>query len=279
MDIFPLLRFLYRTFQGTLFPTQLQLGRQLSRLPPEVRSQCLERWNTKKDTDPHKYPGAHYSLENPYFIANESLNACNQNNPTELSDCRNEKTQQPKTEITTGLSISPPLCGAQLSEENGCASVGDSEGISSSSQKITHITSELGPTMTEETFQWNSAVDQSDFSLLNWITSTPLFKGSGRDSPWSSSSLQNVRQDNTVPCSCSSPQDFKVLPEKNTICFQEQIQRSAKETVLIPESFESTFLWHRTLAFCFICTQKEYNGIALIISRDETGNPRYIMLF
>ncbi|KAL8190164.1 UNVERIFIED_CONTAM: putative phospholipid-transporting ATPase VA [Gekko kuhli] len=47
-------RFLYRTFQGTLFPTQLQLGRQLSKLPPEVRSQCLERWNTNKDTDSHK---------------------------------------------------------------------------------------------------------------------------------------------------------------------------------------------------------------------------------
>ncbi|XP_060119468.1 phospholipid-transporting ATPase VA-like, partial [Heteronotia binoei] len=235
-------RFLYRTFQGTLFPTQLHLGRQLSNLPPEVRCQCLERWNTKKDTDPHKYPGIHYSLENPYFIANDSLNACNQNSPTELSDRGNEKTLQPKTETTTGLKISPPLCGAQLSDENGHASVADSEGISSKFQKITHITSELGPTMAEETFQWNSAVDQSDFSLLNWITSTPLFKGSGRDSPGSSSSLQNVRQNNTAPFSCSSSQDFKVLPEQNSTCFQEQIHRSAKEAVLIPESFESTFL-------------------------------------
>ncbi|XP_015275141.1 PREDICTED: probable phospholipid-transporting ATPase VA [Gekko japonicus] len=235
-------RFLYRTFQGTLFPTQLQLGRQLSKLPPEVRSQCLERWNTNKDADPHKYPGAHYSLENPYFIANDSLNACSQNSTTKLSDHKNEKTQQLKTETTTGLNISPPLCGAQLSEENGQASVADSEGISSSLPKRAHITSELGSTMAEETFQWNSAVDQSDFSLLNWIASTPLFKGSGRDAPWSSSSLQNVRQDNTALGSCGSPQDFKVLPEQNSACFQEQIQRSVKETVLIPESLESTFL-------------------------------------
>ncbi|XP_077199553.1 phospholipid-transporting ATPase VA isoform X2 [Paroedura picta] len=232
-------RFLYRTFQGTLFPTQLQLGRQLSRLPPEVRSQCLERWNTKKDTDPHKYPGGHFSLENPYFIANDSLNACNLNSPTKLSDRGNEKTQKPKTETTN---ISPPHCGAQLAEENGPASEADNEGISSSFQKIAHIKSELGPTMAEEAFQRNSAGEQSEFSLLNWITSTPLFKGIGRDSPWSSGSLKNVRQDNTTPCSCSSPQDFKVLPEQNSTHFQEQIQRSAKETVLIPESFESTFL-------------------------------------
>ncbi|XP_054829009.1 LOW QUALITY PROTEIN: phospholipid-transporting ATPase VA [Eublepharis macularius] len=234
-------RFLYRTFQGTLFPTQLQLGRQLSRLPPEVRSQHLERWNTKKDTDPHKYPCFHYSLKNPYFIANDSLNACNQSNPTELSDHRNEQTQKPKTETTTGLNITPHFLGAQLSEENGHVSVTHSEGTSPSFHKIAHITSELEPTMAEETFQWNSAVDQSDFSLLNWITSTPLFNGIGRDSPRSSSCLQNVRQDNT-PCSGSSPPDLKVLPEQNSTCFQEQIKKCAKETVLIPESFESTFL-------------------------------------
>lgn len=238
---FPLLRFLYRTLQGTLFPTQLQLGRQLSKLPPEVRSQCLERWNTKEDTDPHKYPNVHYSLENPYFIANDSLNVCNQNSPTELSERGSENTQHSKKEIATDLNISPPLCGAQLCEENGYTSVADGEGISSSFQKTTHIKSELGPTVAEETFQWNAVVNQSDFSLLNWITSTPLFKGSGRDSPWSSNSLQNVRQDNTAVCSYSSPQDFKDL-QKNSTCFQEQIQRSAKETVLIPDSFESTFL-------------------------------------
>ncbi|XP_048351262.1 phospholipid-transporting ATPase VA isoform X2 [Sphaerodactylus townsendi] len=233
-------RFLYRTFQGTLFPTQLQLGRQLSRLPPEVRSQCLERWNTRKDTDPHKYPCAHYALKNPYFVANDSLNACNQNSPTELSDHGNEKSQQPKTETTTGLNISPPL-GAQF-EENGQTSVAHSEGTSPSSHKITHVALELEPTMTDETFQSNSAIDQSDFSLLTWITSTPLFKGIGRDSLRSSSSLQIIGQDNTAPCSFSCPRDFKVLPEQNSTSSQEQIRRSAKKTVLIPESFESTFL-------------------------------------
>nr|XP_056718146.1 phospholipid-transporting ATPase VA-like [Euleptes europaea] len=235
-------RFLYRTFQGTLFPTQPQLGRQLSRLPPEFRSQCLERWNITKDTNPHKYPCALYSLENPYFIANDSLNACNQNSPTELSDHGSEKCQQPKTEITTGLNISPPLLAAQLSEENGHASVAHSEGASPNFHRITHITSELEPTIAEEAFQLNSAVDQSDFSLLTWITSTPLFKGIGRDSTRSSSSLQNVGQDSIAPCSCSCSQDCKALPEQTSTCFQEQIQRSAKETVLIPESFESTFL-------------------------------------
>uniref|UniRef100_A0A8D2P5E6 Phospholipid-transporting ATPase n=1 Tax=Zosterops lateralis melanops TaxID=1220523 RepID=A0A8D2P5E6_ZOSLA len=41
-------RFLYRTLQGTLFPTQLQLGRQLSKLSPETRTQLLAKLNVKE---------------------------------------------------------------------------------------------------------------------------------------------------------------------------------------------------------------------------------------
>uniref|UniRef100_A0A8B9MRP0 Phospholipid-transporting ATPase n=1 Tax=Accipiter nisus TaxID=211598 RepID=A0A8B9MRP0_9AVES len=43
-------RFLYRTLQGTLFPTQLQLGRQLSKLSPQNRTQLLTKLNVRRQT-------------------------------------------------------------------------------------------------------------------------------------------------------------------------------------------------------------------------------------
>lgn len=217
----------------------MQLGLQWSRLSPEALSQLLNRWNSKKETKPHKYQYAHYSLENPYFISSDSLKACNKNSPTGLSQHRNQLTQSPEivTESTTGLNHPAPLLGAQLVEENGHHSVTNSQ--ETSMCKVTQDTSELEPISAEEAFQWTSAVDQSDFSLLNWITSTPLFNGS--DLPWSSSCLQNVRKDSTVLGNHDVPQDFKGLTEQNPVCFQEQMKKS-EGGCFKSETLESTFL-------------------------------------
>ncbi|XP_066478678.1 phospholipid-transporting ATPase VA [Tiliqua scincoides] len=236
-------RFLFRTLQGTLFPTQLQLGRQLSRLPAETRNQLLNRWNAEKDTNSHKSPSAPYSPESPYFIATNSLlKACNQNSSTRLSQHGNDLIQPPKTKIesATGLNIPAPFLGAQLCEENGHSSGAPSQETPLDFH-TTPGTSELEPTPLEETLRWNPTSGLSDFSLLNWITSTPLFNDIGRDFPWSSSNLQNVRQDNTALDSFSSPQDFIGLTEQNSVCFQEQTKKSA-DGCFKAESPETTFL-------------------------------------
>ncbi|XP_053167511.1 phospholipid-transporting ATPase VA isoform X2 [Hemicordylus capensis] len=236
-------RFLYRTLQGTLFPTQLQLGRQLSKLPPEARNQFLNRWNMKKDTDTPKSPCAPYSPEELYFISSDSLKACNQNSSTDLSQHGNALAQPPKIKTqsgsTTGVNIPVSPLGAQICEENGHFSVASSQETSLDFHRV-HGTSELEPTLVEETFQW-PAVNQSDFSLLNWITSTPLFDGIERDFPWSSSGLPNMRQGNTALASCSSPLDLRDLAEQNSASFQEQTRRSA-DGCFKHESLESTFL-------------------------------------
>uniref|UniRef100_A0A8C8S012 Phospholipid-transporting ATPase n=1 Tax=Pelusios castaneus TaxID=367368 RepID=A0A8C8S012_9SAUR len=156
-------RFLYRTLQGTVFPTQLQLGRQLTRLPPETRSQNLDR-NCSK--------------------------VCNQNPTSQPFQHGNEPAFPTNTraEHTTGLSVmaSPP--GALLCGENKHSSVANSE---VQSPRIPHNTSEMESISVGEMFPWNSTIDQSGFSLLNWITSTPLFIRFGRVLQLSPSPLQN----------------------------------------------------------------------------------------
>ncbi|KAJ6667504.1 hypothetical protein lerEdw1_016625 [Lerista edwardsae] len=228
-------RFLFRTLQGTFFPTQLQLGRQLSRLPAEARNQLFNRWNTKKDTSPHQSPSVPSSPESPYFIASNSLlKACNQNSSTGPSRHGNDPIQPPetKTESAKGLNIPALPLGAQVCEENGHSSVAP--------RQETPIDSELEPAPLEECLHWNPMGDLSDFSLLNWITSTPLFNGIGRDSQWSSSNLQNMRQDNTALGSFSSPQDSRGVTEQNSVCFLEQTKRSA-DGCCKAEALETTF--------------------------------------
>lgn len=214
----------------------------MSSLPAEARNQLLNRWNTKKDTNPHKSPSAPYFPGSPHFIASNSLlKGCNQNSSTVLSQQGNDLIQSPKTttESATGLNI-PASFGAQLCEENGHSSGATSQGTHSDLH-TTPCTSELEPIPLEETLPWNPTVGLSDFNLLNWITSTPLFNDIGRDFPWSSSNLQNVRQENTALDSFSSPQDFRGLTEQNSVCFPEKIKMSA-DGCFTADSLETTFL-------------------------------------
>ncbi|XP_053240092.1 phospholipid-transporting ATPase VA isoform X1 [Podarcis raffonei] len=231
-------RFLYRTLQGTVFPTQLQLGRQLSKMPPDARNQLLNRWHTKKEAGPHKYTCAHYSPETPHSLLGDSLKACCQNSPSRLSQQGKEQAKQPKTIPTTGLNPPAPPLGAQLYEGDGCF-------LSARSQEETPLgfhkgTSELEPNLVDETFQKNSTADQADFSLLNWITSTSLFNGIERELPWLSSSLQNGRWDNAAPGGCGS-QDLKGSAEQASTCFQEEGGK-ASGSFFHTEPLESTCL-------------------------------------
>ncbi|XP_008105306.2 phospholipid-transporting ATPase VA isoform X1 [Anolis carolinensis] len=231
-------RFLYRTLQGTVFPTQLQLGRQLSRMPPDTRNRLVHRWNTKKEIDPHKYPSAYYTPQSSCCIANHSQKACNRNSLIDVSQCGNELSPPlPKSEPKIDLNIPAPPLGARLYEENGNLSVPDKP--DKATMSFPKDTSEFEPTLVEETFQWSSRLGQSDFSLFTCITSTPLFNETGKDQPWLSVSLQNVKQDSTTPYTHSS-HTFRDS-EQNPACFQEQGEKSG-DGCFKNESLESTFL-------------------------------------
>uniref|UniRef100_A0A8C8S1E2 Phospholipid-transporting ATPase n=1 Tax=Pelusios castaneus TaxID=367368 RepID=A0A8C8S1E2_9SAUR len=220
----------------------LQLGRQLTRLPPETRSQNLDRLNIKKESIPQQPPCAEHSPQNPQSKIRNCSKVCNQNPTSQPFQHGNEPAFPTNTraEHTTGLSVmaSPP--GALLCGENKHSSVANSE---VQSPRIPHNTSEMESISVGEMFPWNSTIDQSGFSLLNWITSTPLFIRFGRVLQLSPSPLQNEVQDNmSVLGSISSlHQDFKGLTGQSSNDFQEKIKGTAADCCKT-ETFETTFL-------------------------------------
>uniref|UniRef100_A0A8D0GRR0 Phospholipid-transporting ATPase n=1 Tax=Sphenodon punctatus TaxID=8508 RepID=A0A8D0GRR0_SPHPU len=238
-------RFLYKTLQGTLFPSPLQLGRQLNRLSPEIRNQVLNRLNTKKESVSPRHLYADSSLENPYSNTSNPLKTCKQNTPSEVSSYGNEPAHPPKTRIecTVGSNVTTTPYAAVLYEENRHSTVAGTQETSLGFHGVTHSTSEMEPTSVEETFQWISTADQSDFSLLKWITSTPLFNGLGRGVPLSPHSLQSVTQDNTDPFGCHSPCDQGItgLTGQDSAHFQENIKGTPADCSK-SETFEMTFL-------------------------------------
>ncbi|KAM6316777.1 phospholipid-transporting ATPase VA [Aegotheles albertisi] len=80
-------RFLYRTLQGTLFPTQLQLGRQLSKLSPEIRTQLLTKLNVK-ETIRQSQPFADSFSPSLGSAASDCYKAYNQSKPSPTSPQR-----------------------------------------------------------------------------------------------------------------------------------------------------------------------------------------------
>uniref|UniRef100_A0A2D4JUU2 P-type ATPase C-terminal domain-containing protein n=2 Tax=Micrurus paraensis TaxID=1970185 RepID=A0A2D4JUU2_9SAUR len=234
-------RFLYRILQGTLFPTQLQLGRQLSRLPPGSHNQLLNKWDTnKRDTNSQIYQNTGYFPESPYFITSGFSRTCNHDNPTELSQQKEELSQMPKPGCSTDLNTIVSPLGAQFCDENRHLSIANDK--SEASLGFQKSAFDLEPTLVnvDDTGQWSSRVDGSDFSLFNWFSSTILFKNIRSDLPSFSGSLRNRRHDSITLCSCHS-QDFKGLTEQNSSCFQEQAKTSSGDC-LKTESLETTIL-------------------------------------
>ncbi|CAM5077976.1 unnamed protein product [Eretmochelys imbricata] len=238
-------RFLYRTFQGTVFPTQLQLGRQLNRLPPETRNQILNRLNIKKESILQKPPCTEHSPQNPQSNASDCFKACNQTPPSQPSQHGNDPAfpSNTKAEHTAGLRVTASSPGALLCGGNKHSSVANSQEQSLGFHEINYNTSEMESMSVEEMFPWNTTIDQSGFSLLNWITSTPLFSRFGRVLQQSPRRLRNEVQDNvSVLGSISSlHQDFKGLTGKYSNDFQEQI-KGTPTNCCKSETLETTFL-------------------------------------
>nr|XP_025037026.1 probable phospholipid-transporting ATPase VA isoform X2 [Pelodiscus sinensis] len=238
-------RFLYRTLQGTIFPTKLQLGRQLNRWPLDARSQILNRLNIKKESIPQKLPCTEHSSQDPQSNASDSFKACKQT-PTSEPSQHGYNPAFPsctRVEHKTGLSVTVSPAGPLLCGENKHSSVTNSQEQYLEFDKITHNASEMESMSVEETFPWNSTIDQSGFSLLNWITSTPLFSRFGRLLQLPPSQLQNEVQGNVSVLGSTSSlyQDFKGLTGKNSNDFQKQIKGTPTDCCK-NEAHEITFL-------------------------------------
>ncbi|NXP08328.1 AT10A ATPase, partial [Thinocorus orbignyianus] len=233
-------RFLYRTLQGTLFPTQLQLGRQLSKLPPESRTQLLTKLNVQ-ETVRQTQPFADSFSPSLSSNASDCYKAYNQSTPLPASPQRSESLFYTKAERTTDQTVAASPQGAALYGGNKLPSPGGSLERSMGFHEVRHGTSEVEPLPVGAAFPWSSAVSQADFSLLKWITSTPLFSRFGTVLQVSSSSLQNETQDSMCVLGSSLHVDFKGLKEQSSNNLQDKTKGTPADHYKSDNS-ETTFL-------------------------------------
>lgn len=235
-------RFLYRTLQGTLFPTQLQLGRQLSKLSPQIRTQLLTKLNVNETVCQTQPFAVSFS---PSLRSNTSdcYKAYNQSTPLSASLQTSESLFQeyPKAEHTTDQTVAASPQGSVLYGENKFPSSAGNLERSMGFHEVRHSTSEVESLPVGATFPWSSAVNQADFSLLKWITSTPLFSRIGTVLQVSSSSLQNDTQDSMRVLGSSLHVDFKGLKEQSSNNLQDKMKGSSSDHCKSDNS-ETTFL-------------------------------------
>ncbi|NXI60164.1 AT10A ATPase, partial [Chloroceryle aenea] len=161
-------RFLYRILQGTLFPTQLQLGRQLSKLPPEIRTQLLTKLNVK-ETARQAQPFPSSLAPSPGSTASDCYKASNQSTPSPASphtaqSLFQEDTKAEHTAAHRTAAASPR--GPVLYEDNKLPSSASSLERPVGFPEVRHGASEVESLPVGAAFPWSSAVDQADFSLL-----------------------------------------------------------------------------------------------------------------
>uniref|UniRef100_A0A8B9MSE9 Phospholipid-transporting ATPase n=1 Tax=Accipiter nisus TaxID=211598 RepID=A0A8B9MSE9_9AVES len=219
--------------------SHLQLGRQLSKLSPQNRTQLLTKLNVRRQTQ------SFADSFSPSLVsyASDCYKACNQSAPLPTSPQTSESLFQkhPKAEHTTDQTVAASPEGAVLYGENKLPSSASSLERSTGFHEVRHGTSEMESLPVGAAFPWSSAVDQADFSLLKWISSTPLFSRIGTVLQVSSSSLQNEPQDSMCVLGSSLHVDFKGLKEQSSNNLQDKMKGTPADYCKNDNS-ETTFL-------------------------------------
>ena len=175
--------------------------------------------------------------------ASDCYKAYNQSTPLPTSPQTSESLFQEhtKAEHTTDQTVAASPQGAVLYGENEVPSSASSLERSMGFHEVGHGTSEVESLPVGTTFPWSSAIDQADFSLLKWITSTPLFSRIGTVLQVSSSSLQNETQDSMCVLGSSLHVDFKGLKEQSSNNLQDKMKGTPADHCKSDNS-ETTFL-------------------------------------
>ncbi|NXO04655.1 AT10A ATPase, partial [Rhinopomastus cyanomelas] len=223
-------RFLYRTLQGTLFPTQLQLGCQLSKLSPEIRTRLLTKLNVKEAVRQTQLSAE--SCFSPSLVSSASSSDEAYNHSTHLPTSRQTRSDQ-----TVDASPQDAVSFGENKLPSSASGVESSMGF----HEVRHGISEMESLPVGAAFPWSSTVEQADFSLLKWITSTPLFSRIGTVLQVSSSSLQSETQDSVCVLGSSLHVDFKGLQEQSSSNLQDKTKGTPTDHCKTDNS-ETTFL-------------------------------------
>ncbi|XP_028655873.1 phospholipid-transporting ATPase VA [Erpetoichthys calabaricus] len=167
-------RYLYRVLQGTLFPTPVQLRRQLDKyIQPNL---SITHKNQK--TEPWLDPDNHFQPFCKPFLKDRS--SAGEQLPSR------KRPETPKLSENGSAGVINTSKSYSIDKENICLQNVHLWDPSSTQKNLPNSETETLPftkdivdfdsTFNEEDFVLDSVLDFSDFNLLNWITSTPLFK-------------------------------------------------------------------------------------------------------
>ncbi|XP_056411876.1 phospholipid-transporting ATPase VA isoform X1 [Hyla sarda] len=217
-------RFLYKSVQGTIFPTQVQIGRQVIKAHPE----CLSHANKQIITSsvPERQINATLStISDLHLVRNQTEANLDQERGIQVLYFPNQEEKVP----TEGVVCSNPSPSFSVKENDQSLT---------SFQPYTLDSSMASQAMyMDEMIWWNSKMDQSDSGLMSWITSTPLLKDSDR--PKQISAVHEASKDSSMlPSDLSISKDLKVSLQCNTSFLPERIIRNTGNG----EVQETTFL-------------------------------------
>lgn len=156
-------RYFYRACQGTLFPSPVQVGRQLDKLPAETRSNILSLSRVKV--------GSPLSPKPPFLsLTKPTPKGCNKKDQRSFPSSKTSQGPVIQTEDKKGRR-SPPgptdsdLCTLAPTEIDTLPYTKDAPRLSEEQQ----------PPPTKDSERPDKTLEASDVSVCSWITSTPLF--------------------------------------------------------------------------------------------------------
>ncbi|XP_047622813.1 phospholipid-transporting ATPase VA isoform X2 [Phacochoerus africanus] len=180
-------RLFFKALQGSLFPTQLQLGRQLAkRSPKKLRAPKETSAQEGLPGEPRTEPSQQGSLGTSRSLSQDCSSQATW--PAQQPACSPEASGEPSV-----VDVSVPLREDALLE--GLSS--QTPGLSSPGEMILECPgdSKMKPTSTSRAAPLSSIFNLSGFSSLNWISSLSLVSGLGSVLQFSRSGLQMDKQD------------------------------------------------------------------------------------
>lgn len=163
-------RYFYRACQGTLFPSPVQVGRQLDKLPSETRRNILSLSRVKV--------GSPLSPKPPFLsLTKPSPKGCNKKDQRSFPS---SKTQQGPFLQTDEQGQRSPL--GPTNSERGLSDLYTSVPTEKDTLPYTKdapkLSREPQPPPTKDSECLDKTLEASDLSLSSWITSTPLLSPS-----------------------------------------------------------------------------------------------------
>lgn len=160
-------RYFYRACQGTLFPSPVQVGRQLDKLPAETRRNILSLSRVKV--------GSPLSPKPPFLsLTKSSPKGCNKKDQRSFPSSKTSQGPILQTDEMRGQRSPLGPIDSEKSLSDLCTLVPTEIDTLPYTKDAPPLTGEQQSPPTKDSGCLDKTLEPSDLSLSSWITSTPL---------------------------------------------------------------------------------------------------------